>query len=396
MTMLLITSVLSAPADRKIKTSALRRLVEDASGSEDETFAARAVKHKGQLQKGSSGAALRSCSSSPAKLKSATAEAKSADSNLSDAEEESPAPAMLKSRKSLNNAAAVNASTSRESRAALRSNSEISDGWVIRCKCGITDDDGAPMTECDGGCKTWVHDACLGLEQGDAFWCDACKENVQSSKPTSANPAAMASNCSDDSGVSQATPCAVQSNTDVSDVGQAAQDAATAAAAPSRKPVSNVDGSTSDSATVTDSGKMASNGNSSRANAAKCIGASPNRLDDADMNIDLTDMSPPKSATALRSSARKVMPARLSCAFGSHAPDLLHIAPYMSTVHVQSCLDMQLLCSASICFARKQMSAFWKRQYNLVHITTLYTDRQTLLVSPCFFMLSQCCLSLAS
>lgn len=52
----------------------------------------------------------------------------------------------------------------------------------MRCKCGITVDDGKPMAECDGGCKTWVHIKCHKLKPGADFYCDKCTEAVHSSK----------------------------------------------------------------------------------------------------------------------------------------------------------------------------------------------------------------------
>lgn len=60
----------------------------------------------------------------------------------------------------------------------------------MRCKCGITVDDGKPMAECDGGCKTWVHIKCHKLKPGADFYCDKCTEAVHSSKahPEVGNP----------------------------------------------------------------------------------------------------------------------------------------------------------------------------------------------------------------
>jgi len=43
-------------------------------------------------------------------------------------------------------------------------------------------DDGKPMAECDGGCKTWVHIKCHKLKLGEDFYCDKCTEGVQTSK----------------------------------------------------------------------------------------------------------------------------------------------------------------------------------------------------------------------
>ncbi len=46
----------------------------------------------------------------------------------------------------------------------------------------MTEDDGKPMAECDGGCKTWVHIKCHKLKLGEDFYCDKCTEGVQTSK----------------------------------------------------------------------------------------------------------------------------------------------------------------------------------------------------------------------
>jgi len=43
-------------------------------------------------------------------------------------------------------------------------------------------DDGKPMAECDGGCKTWVHIKCHKLKVGADFYCDKCTEGAQTSK----------------------------------------------------------------------------------------------------------------------------------------------------------------------------------------------------------------------
>ncbi len=43
-------------------------------------------------------------------------------------------------------------------------------------------DDGKPMAECDGGCKTWVHIKCHKLKVGANFYCDKCTEGVHTSK----------------------------------------------------------------------------------------------------------------------------------------------------------------------------------------------------------------------
>ena len=38
------------------------------------------------------------------------------------------------------------------------------------------------MAECEGGCKTWVHIKCHNLQPGEDFYCDSCREDVQTSK----------------------------------------------------------------------------------------------------------------------------------------------------------------------------------------------------------------------
>jgi len=70
-------------------------------------------------------------------------------------------------------------------RQALSSNSDVSEGWQVRCKCGARTDDGEAMAECEGGCKTWVHMRCHKLKLGDDFYCDKCSDDVQTSKACS-------------------------------------------------------------------------------------------------------------------------------------------------------------------------------------------------------------------
>lgn len=288
--------------------SASARQAGDSNGSdeEDETFASRAARRKGQLQKGSSRTAPKSRSSSPAQSDSSRGHAKDSGSHDSDADEESPAPAMLKSRKGQHKSAEIGIHTSRESSVALRSNSEISAGWTVRCKCGITDDDGAAMTECEGGCKTWVHIACFALEGDAAYWCDACKENVHTSKPTSTKPTANASSSNADSGESQSTPCAVGSLAGAANMDSKASDAAATAAAvaTSKSPISSADDSNSTGSA--DGGKPAFAREDSRAVAAGLPLASA-KLDESDEGIHLTAGSPPKSAALPRSDTGKVI-----------------------------------------------------------------------------------------
>lgn len=38
------------------------------------------------------------------------------------------------------------------------------------------------MAECEGGCKTWVHLKCHKIQLGDDWFCDKCRQAVQSSK----------------------------------------------------------------------------------------------------------------------------------------------------------------------------------------------------------------------
>lgn len=46
----------------------------------------------------------------------------------------------------------------------------------------MTDDDGKPMAECEGGCKTWVHLKCYKIKLGDDWFCDNCQQAIQTSK----------------------------------------------------------------------------------------------------------------------------------------------------------------------------------------------------------------------
>lgn len=49
----------------------------------------------------------------------------------------------------------------------------------------MTDDDGKPMAECEGGCKTWVHLKCHKIKLGDDWFCDNCQQGIQTSKACS-------------------------------------------------------------------------------------------------------------------------------------------------------------------------------------------------------------------
>lgn len=72
--------------------------------------------------------------------------------------------------------------SSSSDREPIQSNSVVSNGWQVRCKCGVTDDDGEHMVECEGGCKTWVHLKCHRIKLGDDWFCDKCQQAVHSSK----------------------------------------------------------------------------------------------------------------------------------------------------------------------------------------------------------------------
>ncbi|DBA82604.1 hypothetical protein WJX77_003635 [Trebouxia sp. C0004] len=105
----------------------------------------------------------------------------------SDEDAESPVAVMLKSRKlsKVGGSSAKRGRSASTDRDILHSNSAVSEGWQVRCKCKVTVDDGEPMTECDGGCKTWVHIKCHKLKAGADFYCDKCTEAVQTSKSPS-------------------------------------------------------------------------------------------------------------------------------------------------------------------------------------------------------------------
>ena len=78
-------------------------------------------------------------------------------------------------------------------RAQISSNSQVSEGWTVRCVCGATGDDGKVMAECDT-CKIWQHVKCaLGkrakLAPGDPFLCTFCREAPEEDAPSSPAPA---------------------------------------------------------------------------------------------------------------------------------------------------------------------------------------------------------------
>ena len=82
-------------------------------------------------------------------------------------------------------------------RAQISSNSQVSEGWTVRCVCGAAEDDGKPMAECDA-CKAWQHTKCaLGkgpkLAPGDPFLCTFCRE-AEASAPSSPPPAKVSPN----------------------------------------------------------------------------------------------------------------------------------------------------------------------------------------------------------
>ena len=72
----------------------------------------------------------------------------------------------------------------------------------------MNDDDGEPMAECEGGCKTWVHLKCHKIKLGDDWFCDSCQQAIHTSKA-----------CSDDvndpmdepADAARAGPCSVPS-----------------------------------------------------------------------------------------------------------------------------------------------------------------------------------------
>lgn len=72
--------------------------------------------------------------------------------------------------------------SSSSDREPIQSNSAFSNGWQVRCKCGVTDDDGEHMVECEGGCKTWVHLKCHRIKLGEDWFCDKCQKAVYNSK----------------------------------------------------------------------------------------------------------------------------------------------------------------------------------------------------------------------
>lgn len=75
--------------------------------------------------------------------------------------------------------------SSSSDREPIQSNSAVSDGWQVKCNCSVTDDDGEPMAECEGGCKTWVHLKCHNIQLGQDWYCDKCLEAVHTSKAPS-------------------------------------------------------------------------------------------------------------------------------------------------------------------------------------------------------------------
>lgn len=71
----------------------------------------------------------------------------------------------------------------------IYTNSDVSEGWEVKCVCGVTNDDGEIMAECEN-CKTWQHIHCvLGrkkLAEGESFLCTLCRDadaDAPQSKP---------------------------------------------------------------------------------------------------------------------------------------------------------------------------------------------------------------------
>ena len=62
-------------------------------------------------------------------------------------------------------------------------NSAFSEGWIVRCVCGVKKDDGRGMIECEE-CKVWQHTKCvLGKAAAkkslpDAFVCKDCQHKT--------------------------------------------------------------------------------------------------------------------------------------------------------------------------------------------------------------------------
>ena len=81
--------------------------------------------------------------------------------------------------------------------AQVYTNSDISEGWVVKCTCGVTADDGRDMIECDT-CKTWQHVKCVlgkkrakALPPGQEFVCTFCRaadDDAPTSKPAQVHP----------------------------------------------------------------------------------------------------------------------------------------------------------------------------------------------------------------
>lgn len=250
-----------------------------------------------------------------------------------DEEAESPAPVMLKSRKGKSSIAGVGKSRSRQP--SVTSNSEVSDGWVVRCKCGADDDDGEAMTECEGGCKTWVHDSCHGLGPGALFWCDACKENVQTSKAS--EPASL-----DGADSKVAQPTLLTSNN-----GGAAQPSlAKATSAATATSGSSADDMADDSSPAAATSRAASGVADDEPNGAG-EGARPRpdsaaEAGQAVTDIDMTAASPRKtSAQVLPSSARKAQQASSQL---QHGP--LHVCIQLSfQMSIIKCKALPMACT---------------------------------------------------
>lgn len=53
--------------------------------------------------------------------------------------------------------------------------------WTVACPCGVADDDGERMLQCDV-CQTWLHAHCSGIpasaEDPEAFVCARCSETL--------------------------------------------------------------------------------------------------------------------------------------------------------------------------------------------------------------------------
>lgn len=161
----------------------------------------------------------------------------------------------------------------------------------------MTDDDGEPMAECEGGCKTWVHLKCHRIKLGEDWFCDECQQAIQTSKAPSDD---LNNPMEEPADANRASPCNAPSSDAPAESTQGGEKGRTAPSSPADRDLA--EGPTTSPGTSKEGMRATSNSPATNKEGVKATASSPDSSCAAeDIEVDLS----PAGSPAPKSSSKK-------------------------------------------------------------------------------------------